>query len=271
MPNISELEKVVSKELHVFYVLDTSGSMTGAPIAALNDAMRATVRELAGINKTNGDADFKIGVLEFNSAAHWVTVNASGDPIVQDMEDFFWSDLQANGLTALGDALTELNKQLSRSNLQQSATGNKAPVIIFMSDGGPNDNWTPALDALNKNAWYQQAIKIAFALGDDADTDVLSRVVGTSEAVIQTTDLETFKNMIRVVSVTSSLAASVSKPKDTPVTGAGVVKQVLGNAAEPAEPGAPVVPPEGFDPLDPYGPDDGSAGNIDFAGPDIFI
>ena len=60
-------EGVVKKELHVFYVLDTSGSMTGAPIAALNDAMRDTVNELAEISKTSADAAFKLAVMEYNS------------------------------------------------------------------------------------------------------------------------------------------------------------------------------------------------------------
>ena len=33
MPNIEKMEGLVNKELHIFYVLDTSGSMKGAPIA----------------------------------------------------------------------------------------------------------------------------------------------------------------------------------------------------------------------------------------------
>ena len=42
--NINDMDGVPKKELHIFYLLDTSGSMTGAPIGALNDSMRDTVR-----------------------------------------------------------------------------------------------------------------------------------------------------------------------------------------------------------------------------------
>ena len=269
-----DLEKVVAKELHVVYVLDTSGSMTGTPIAALNDAMRSTVKELANINKTNGDADFKIGVLEFNSGAKWITVNSSGAPVVQDIEDFYWSDLKAGGLTSLGDALNELNKQLSRNSIQHSATGNKCPVIIFMSDGAPTQEWEAALASLQENAWSKQAIKIAFALGDDADTNVLARVVGTGEAVIQTSNLEEFKKMIRIVSVTSSLAASVSQNKNKPVSGAEVVKEAAGKNANNGEGGVTVLNGSGSGEPDVYPPENGNGGtdyqNIDFGNQGAF-
>ena len=255
MPNANALKELVAKELHVYYILDTSGSMAKEPIAALNDAMRATVKELEKINKTNADADFKICVLQFNSDVGWVTVDENGQPIVQDLEDFVWVDLNATGLTELGDALMELSKMLSRNYLQKSTTGNKAPVIIFMSDGGPTDTktkWADGLAELNKNAWYQQAIKIAFALGDSADTDVLRTVVGKDGGVIKTSDLETFKALIKVVSVTSSLAASVSKPKDSTPTGGSIAEQVTGLQGQD-EGGVFTVPAGGLTEPDPYG------------------
>lgn len=230
-------EGVVKKELHIFYVLDTSGSMTGAPIAALNDAMRDTVSELADISKTSADAALKLAVMEYNSTCRWVTF---GDNGLEDMEDFFWTDLTANGLTNLGEALKELNKQLSRNAMMKSATGNKVPVIIFMSDGYPNDAWEQALNELKNNKWYQTAIKIAFALGDDADESVLAQVVGSTEAVIKTNDLATFKSMIRIVSVTASLAASTSRTTEGGIDGKKIVKDL------PDDPFAP-----GFDPLSP--------------------
>jgi len=226
-----DIEKMTAKELHVLYVLDTSGSMAGEKIAALNDAMRSTRKELENINKTQNDADFKIGVLQFDDDAKWVTVNSNNEPVVQDIEDFYWNDLEAGGLTSLGDALNELNKQLSRNYIQHAVTGNKRPVIIFMSDGAPTQPWESALASLENNLWYQQAIKIAFALGDGADTDVLARVVGTGEAVIKVSELERFKRMIKIVSVTSALAASQSQNTEMQTTGKQVIKNVLGKKA----------------------------------------
>lgn len=227
-------EEMAKKELHVFYVLDTSGSMGGAPIRALNDAMADTIVELKDISANSNDAALKIAVLTFDSAVSWVTSNG-----LEDAEDFVWTDLSAGGLTSLGAALKELNKKLSRNEMMSAATGNKIPVIIFMSDGCPTDGWSEALEELKKNKWFSAAIKIAFALGDQADCDVLAKVVGGPEAVIKTNDLETFRKMIRIVSVTSSLAASQSVISADPVKGGDIVSKVTGGQS--AEDGSVTV------------------------------
>ena len=244
MANPKMFEAMLSKELKIYYLLDTSSSMIGAAIAALNDAMRATIKELKKIDAGSNEAVLRIGVLQFNSGAEWVTVNAEKEAVILYAEDFpDWRDLSAEGLTALGAALTELDKKLSRNGgLQQSETGNWAPVVIIMSDGYPNDSWKPALEELQKNKWYQQAIKIAFALGENADVDVLSQVVGTSEAVIHTNDLEAFKKAIQLVSVTSSLAGSTSTTTGIRKEGKDIVKEVGGKYAGNGKKGETVLP-----------------------------
>ena len=228
----TDMSGSAKKELHIFYVLDTSVSMDGAPIGALNDAMRATVDEL---RKKDGEkADLRIAVMEYNSTVRWVTQGNNG---VENLQDFFWTDLQANGLTFLGAALKELSTSLSRNEKMKSDTGNKIPVIIFMSDGYPNDDWEDGLRQLAENKWYRAATKIAFALGDHADTDVLAKTIGVKrdgsivpeyEAVIKTNDLQVFSNMIQAVSVTASLAASTSQMVGSEVTASGIVKDVVG-------------------------------------------
>ena len=66
------------------------------------------------------------------------------------------------------------------------------PVIIFMTDGYATDDWEPKLDKVRESRWFCRATKIGFALGDDADRKMIASVVGNSEAVIQTNDLELF-------------------------------------------------------------------------------
>ena len=248
MPNPKNMEGTVKKELHIFYILDTSRSMDGAPIGALNDAMRSTVEEL---RKKDGEkADIKIAVMEYNSKNRWVTQGNNG---VENLQDFFWTDLKATGLTYLGGALRELNTSLSRNSMMKAETGNKVPVVIFMSDGQPNDDWEAGLQELAGNKWYRAAIKIAFALGDLADTDVLSKVVGVTkegkivpnkEAVIRANDLQVFANMIQTVSVTASLAASTSQMVGNEVTGQGIVKEVVGDKPKKGEDGVVIVDPD---------------------------
>ena len=156
------------------------------------------------------------------------------------LKDFVWVKLKAEGQTCLGAALRELNKSLTRNDKMEAVTGNKAPIVIIMTDGYPNDDWEDALNEIAKNRWYQQAIKIGFAVGDHADGKIIAKVVGVKsdgsivpdpEAVIKTNDLETFANMIRVASVTSSLKAGGSINEQKPVTGATVVTDIAGQNA----------------------------------------
>lgn len=75
MPSTNSLTESPRKELHVFYVLDTSGSMEGAKISALNHAMEETTEALKTLAKNNGDAKLKVAVMEFNSGCKWITSN----------------------------------------------------------------------------------------------------------------------------------------------------------------------------------------------------
>ena len=219
MPKITNLEEAPRKELHVFYVLDTSGSMEGTRISALNHAMEECTEALATLAKSNGDAKLKIAVMEFNTEAHWVTSNGP-----EDMEDFEWEYLKCGGLTAIGDALTELNKKLSRHEYLKSMTGALMPVIIFMTDGYATDEYGEALEEIRQNKWFKKGTKIGFAIGDDADLKMISEIVGNSEAVIRTTDLELFKRLMKFVTVTASMLVSQSHTTETAVGGEAVVK-----------------------------------------------
>ena len=170
MPAITDLGEAPRKELHVFYVLDTSGSMAGAKISALNHAMEECTEALKTLAKNHGDAKLKIAVMEFNSGCKWVTSNGPEDL----EEDFEYEYLNAGGLTDMGAALKELNTKLSRHAFLNSMTGALMPVIIFMTDGFATDNYETALEEIRKNRWFRRGTKIGFALGDDPDVKMIS-------------------------------------------------------------------------------------------------
>lgn len=223
MPNISEMPVPARRVLNVFYVLDVSGSMSGAPIATLNMAMGETIEALKNEAKGNADAILRISVLQFSTGCKWVTSNGP-----EELEgDFIWSDLEAGGLTDMGAALNELDKKLSRSEYLSSITGNYLPVIIFMTDGYATDDYSKALAKARQNRWFHRAAKIGFAIGDNPDVKMISEVVGNSEAVIKTDDLKLFARLIKFASVTSSMLQSKSRTTDEGVSGADIVKQAL--------------------------------------------
>ena len=222
MPRMNDLTEAPRKELPVFYVLDTSGSMTGARISSLNHAMEECLIALQDLAKSNADAQLKISVLEFNSSCKWMTSHGP-----EPAEDFEYEPLTAGGLTSLGAALKELNNKLSTHEFLGSMVGSLMPVIIFMTDGEPTDEYEGELEAIRNNRWFKYATKIGFAVGDDANEKVIASVVGNSEAVISTTDLALFRKLMKFVTVTASKLVSQSATPETAVSGAGVVQDAI--------------------------------------------
>jgi len=196
--------QIARKTMVLFFLVDTSGSMYGEKIGSLNDAIRETVPDLKDLSQSNPDAAIKIAVMQFDTNVRWLY------PQPIDSEQFRWNDLQAGGLTELGAALLELNGKLSKTQFMQEAAGSYAPVLILLSDGGPTDDFDSALEVIKKNAWFKHAIKIAIAIGNDADKNVLTQFTGNSESVIEVHNKSALKAIIRFVSVTSSQVNSKS-------------------------------------------------------------
>ncbi len=204
MSLLDEVVSVPRRTMVLFFVIDTSGSMMGNKIGAVNDAVVNVLPMLEEISATNPDAEIKVAALEFSSGTSWLY----SEPKLAS--EFVWQDVTASGLTAFGEACTELSSKLSRSGFMKSASGSFAPAIILLSDGAPTDNYENGLAKLKCNNWFKAAIKIAIAIGDDADQNVLKEFTGNSEAVFTVHNIDALKQIIRVVAVTSSQIGSKS-------------------------------------------------------------
>lgn len=187
------------RELHVFYILDTSASMRGTPIAKLNQGMRESLVELKSVVENNGDARVKVSVMEFNSRPRWLQPNGP-----EDLEDFLWENLTASGLTCMGAAISELDSKLSKDGFLKSSTGLYMPILIFMTDGFANDDYEVALEHANQNPLFRGAVKIGLAVGNDADFNMIEKVTGSADSVIRTTDLDQFIKLLVFVTESAS-------------------------------------------------------------------
>ncbi len=196
--------EVARRTMTLFFVVDTSGSMEGSKMGTLNSAVEEVIPEIRKISGENADAAIKIAVLEFSSGARWIT------PAPMDAEDFTWSFLNADGLTDLGDACKQLDEKLSRKAFMSDVAGSFAPAIFLLSDGEPTDDYKPGLNKLWQNNWFKKAIKVAVAIGEDANRDVLAEFTGNKEAVLTVHTPEALAKMIRFVSVTASQIGSKS-------------------------------------------------------------
>lgn len=218
---LDETVSVPRRTMTLFFLIDTSGSMDGNKIGAVNDAVVNVLPMLNDISETNPDAEIKVAALEFSNGVNWLY----DEPKLA--KDFIWQDVTASGLTSLGAACSELASKLSRSGgFMQSASGSFAPAIILLSDGGPTDDYNTGLSKLKANNWFKSAIKIAIAIGDDADKDVLKDFTGSSEAVITVHNIDALKQIIRVVAVTSSQIGSKSSTAGETTKQEQVVKDI---------------------------------------------
>ena len=225
--SLTDKVEIPRRTMVLFFVVDTSGSMDGAKIGAVNTAIEEVIPAIKDVSDENADAQIKIAALEFSSGATWHT---PGGPI--PAEQFRWNYLDAAGVTDLGAACRALNEKLSTKAFMQEATGSFAPAIFLLSDGDPTDDWWGALQALKQNNWFKAAVKVAVAIGDDANKDVLKEFTGSMEAVLEVHNSAMLKKMIKFVSVRASQVASKSANVNEGAAGAGdMAKQTELNSA----------------------------------------
>ena len=124
---LNEVESVPRKTMTLFFMIDTSGSMAGNKIGAVNDAIVNVLPMLNDISDSNADAEIKVAALEFSSGCQWLY----SEPKLAN--EFIWQDVTASGLTSLGCACSELASKLSRNGYMKSASGSYAPAIILLS------------------------------------------------------------------------------------------------------------------------------------------
>lgn len=214
-------EPITRKNMVMFYILDTSGSMDGAKINILNNVMSEVADELVDVQ--GADSEIKIAVMTFDDDVHWITK----EPI--SVEEFHWSPVETNCLTSLGAALTELDKKLSRRAFLKTPHQSFAPIVFLLSDGEPTDEYSKPLETLKQNKWFHYATKVAMAIGEDANVDVLSEFTGNRELVVRANNGAALNRLIKMVSVTSSQISSQSRNLDssTDLTGDAAMEKDL--------------------------------------------
>ena len=193
------------KSMVIFFLVDTSTSMQGSKMDSLNKVMGDVLPELIGVGEAG--TDVKIAVMSFASGCEWITP----EPVLVE-EYQRWENLEADGVTDLGEACEELCNKLSRNSFLHSPSLSYAPVIFLMTDGYPTDNYKKGFEMLRKNRWFKYGLKIALAIGSNVDMEVLQEFVDDEELVLQAYGADMLKKLVREIAVTSSKIGSASMP-----------------------------------------------------------
>ena len=103
-------EGVTRRTLTLFFLVDTSGSMYGPKIQAVNDAIENVLPIVHDISFNNGDAEIKVACMQFSYATSWMTEEP------READDFEYVEMGAEGLTSMGEAFKELETKLHQTN-----------------------------------------------------------------------------------------------------------------------------------------------------------
>jgi uncharacterized protein YegL len=183
----------MARRLPVYLVLDTSGSMMGEPIAAVETGVQTLVSALRQDPYALETA--YLSVITFDSNAKQIV------PLTE-LTSFQMPSISANGLTSLGDALKLLANKIDTevAKTTTEVKGDWKPLVFLMTDGGPTDDWQKGLAEFRKR---KTGMVVACAAGQAADTNVLKQI---TECVVQldTADSSTIKAFFKWVSASVS-------------------------------------------------------------------
>ncbi|MDQ1559873.1 MAG: hypothetical protein QOD32_2933 [Pyrinomonadaceae bacterium] len=218
--------ELATRPLHFIWMADCSGSMAvDGKIQSLNTAIKEAIPNMQTVADENPNAQVLVRAIKFSSGAQWHVSQPT------EVADFKWDDLTAEGVTDMGRALSLVAEQLAIPPMTERAL---PPVLVLISDGQPTDDYASGLKAVMEQPWGRKAVRIAIAIGEDADTEVLQRFIGNPELKpLQANNPESLVKYIKWVStaVLKSASSPASQTLDSATPGANVPIPVLPESA----------------------------------------
>ncbi|MEN8215882.1 MAG: VWA domain-containing protein [Pseudomonadota bacterium] len=195
--------ELATRPLHFIWIADCSGSMSiNGKIQALNTAIREAIPHMQNVADENPNAQVLVRALKFSNGAQWHISQPT--PIAE----FKWTDLTTSGLTDMGKALMMIAKQLKIPPMTDRAL---PPVLVMISDGQPTDDFKDGLAALMDLPWGKKAVRIAIAVGEDADHETLQQFIGHTE--IKPLQANNAEQLVRYIKwVSTAILKSTSSP-----------------------------------------------------------
>jgi len=196
MSDFKNLGEAVSRRLlKVFWLVDASGSMDGLKMATVNRAIKDLIPEMRGVAEEHTEVEMQVNVIMFQTKAKWLQRAVN-------IQDFTWTDIDADGYTATGEALSFALEEMSVEKMSKRAI---PPLVILMSDGGATDDYDKNLDNFLSDTWGKRTIRIPIAIGDDCDFESLDKFRYPKEGtLLRAQNASDLTKLIKWASVTVS-------------------------------------------------------------------
>lgn len=203
------------RPLDFFWICDCSGSMESqGKIQTLNTAIREAIPAMRRVAGENPNARVRVRAVGFSQGARWHIEH----PV--PAEQFVWQDLVAAGQTDLGQALLLVAAQLRMPPMSERAL---PPVLVLISDGRPTDDFAGGLRSLLQLPWGRRAVRLAIAIGSDADPGPLRTFIANPLVpLLQAHNAETLVRYIRWASTAVVQAASAPRSQLGPAGNAAI-------------------------------------------------
>lgn len=217
-----------NRPLHFIWILDVSGSMANSKIQQLNFAIKNALPEMVKVADENPNARVLVRAVKFSNGAAWHV------PTPTEIDKFQWRDLSAGGVTDMGKALRLVADQLKMPPMETRAL---PPVLVLVSDGQPTDDFRGGLKALMDEPWGKKSVRVAIAIGGDADTSVLKEFIGNHE--LQPLVANNSADLVNYIKWASTLVlqSSIAPSSQTTATAAsGAVQGLIPPAPKKSDP-----------------------------------
>lgn len=195
------------RRLPVYLLLDVSGSMSGEPIAAVENGVQTMHAAL--MSDPNALETAYLSVITFSDSVQQVV------PLTE-LNQFVPPQLKAGGMTSLGAALKFVAECAERevTKTTPEVKGDWKPLVFIMTDGAATDNVEDGLAEFKKRKW---GVVVACGAGAGADTDELKKI---TEVVLKmdTADSASYKAFFQWV--TDSIGRSSEKVEQSGEAGA---------------------------------------------------
>lgn len=209
MPSLNDFVMQKPRPLPVIVAVDRSGSMgSDGKIDALNIALKDFINSL---KEEDTAVDLQVALFSFGGSDAICELPLTPvDKIDADVYEF-----KAFGRTPMGQAFTMIKGMIEDKDIVPSRS--YKPTIVLLTDGIPTDDFVTPMNALITEGRSSKAFRIAMALGDDADKNMLAKFVSSPELLVSGESARDIKKFFRFVTM-SVTSRTRSQTPDTPPT-----------------------------------------------------